>query len=264
MKKIFFIFLIIFSFSFAKNYKLIETNTLKNLKYSTKVIVEFDENQVPSEEKFDKIGSEIIENNPGYKTYFINYYYPKMNINSTNVANTIKRDGEQKTEILLWALEYDPYYSKYVAYNDEGNLYWCGVQTLEKVEENLEEDENEWTPFRVEFTPQIKLDKDLGVKVIIKTNLPEWTMINISIEPNIYSDTFYVNSDGSVETFFINVEDGSYLLSVVSIAEPVQEDENVRKIMGEDGKNMLGKYIKKDIMGSFLEYEKIFKVKRNY
>lgn len=253
MKKIFFMFLILFSVSFTKDYKLIETETVKDLKYSTKVIVNFDEKlSQPTEEVFDKIGSEIIKNNPNYESYFINYYYPRMNIQSVNLASTIKQDGEQKTEVLLWVLSYDEFYSKYVAYDKEGNLYWCGLNCSEIKEEEFIED----TPFDVIFSAKTKTDKDLGTKVIINTNLPEGTLLNVSLYPGNHSEDIYVDSNGIAETTYFNTYNGTYDLSIVSIAESLQENENVRKIFGKDGKNLRGEYIQSDLFGTFLEYDR--------
>lgn len=260
MKKIFFIFLILFSISLAENYKLTETETLKNLKYSTKVIVYFDEKtSQPTEEMFDKIGSEIIKNNPNYESYFINYYYPRMDMESANLASTIKQDGEQKTKVLLWTLSYNEFYSKYVTYDKEGNLYWCGLKCSEMKEEDVIED----TPFDVTFSVKTETDNDLGTKVIINTNLPEWTMLNVSFYPGNFSENVYIDSNGKAETSYFNIYNGSYDLSIVSIVEALQENENVRKILGENGKNLRGEYIQTDEFGTFLEYDKTIKIKRN-
>jgi|GEM_PF-5960375 hypothetical protein len=261
MKKIFFMFLILFSISFAGNYKLIETETVKGLKYSTKVIVDFDEKiSHPTEEEFDKIGSEIIQKNPNYESYFINYYYPGMDMESANLASTIKQDGEQKTEVLLWTLSYDEFYSKYVAYDKEGNLYWCGLKCSEMKEEEVIGD----TPFDVTFSVKIETDNDLGTKVIINTNLPEGTLLNVSLYPGNHSEDIYVDSNGIAETTYFNIYNGTYDLSIVSIAESLQENENVRKIFGKDGKNLRGEYIQTDLFGTFLEYDRTIKLKRNF
>lgn len=262
MKKIFFMFLVIFSVSFAWNYKLIETETVKDLKYSTTAIVNFNEKiSRPSKEVFDKIGTEIIKKNPNYESYFINYYYPGMDMQSASLASTIKQDGEQKTEVLLWTLSYDPFYSKYVDYDDEGNLYWAGLNSTKMKEKAKEDLKNQ---FLVNFSARVKIDRDLGVKVFVTTNLPEGTILNVSLYPGNFSEDISINSEGKAETFYLNTPDGKYYLNIVSIAENLQENEEVRRVFGEDGKNLKGKHIKKDMFGSFLDYKKIIKVKRGF
>lgn len=262
MKKIFFMFLILFSISFAENYKLIETETVKDLKYSTTAIVYFNEKiSRPSKEVFDKIGTEIIKKNPNYESYFINYYYPGMDRQSASLATTIKQDGVQKTEVLLWTLSYDPFYSKYVDYDEEGNLYWAGLNST-KMKEQAKEDLKK--QFYVEFSARVKIDKVLGVKVLVTTNLPEGTILNVSLYPGNFSEDIYIDSEGKAETFYMNTPDGKYYLNIVSLAETLQEYEEVRKVFGENGKNLRGKYIKKDMFGSFLDYKKFVKVKRGF
>ena len=80
MRKIIFIFLILFAFgcSSKQKYKILNEDKFNNIKYSLDIEI----SKEIEEYEIRKIFNDIKDENPGYDLYFISFYLPNMIINS--------------------------------------------------------------------------------------------------------------------------------------------------------------------------------------
>ncbi len=82
------------------------------------------------------------------------------------------------------------------------------------------------------------------VRIIFSTNLPDGMqlMMDLKDSANYWATGKATVYNGSFETTFGNVSTGTYHLTITSPVVEVQP-ENVRAILGENGKNMVGNFV---------------------
>lgn len=94
------------------DFKVIEVTKINTLKYSTDILVEKKDGKFPSELALQKIAQQILENNKGYKNYFVSFSLPNMKGVTGAYATAHNQNGNNpsmKAEILTYMLESTEY-----------------------------------------------------------------------------------------------------------------------------------------------------------
>lgn len=187
-----------------------------------------------------------------YQKYFFTFYLPEMSESGKAYAYLAGNENGVFDDIEMYFDNVNSYkqYQKYIAKDKNGKLM-------------LKKELNGNKNFNVEFSADIEIEKYQGVKVNIKSNLPKGTILSVGFYPSHLSENVVIDEKGEGSSLYFDIGNGKYELSILSIAEFVQEDELVRKIFGRHGKNLKGKYIVNDeISGKGLLYEKEVEIKR--
>ena len=262
MKKILTFFILMKSLTMALDFEILNEKRLKDIKYSVDILVEVEED-LPSREEIGDIANRIIAKNHikenFYNIAFITFYLPNMKINTGAYAVVKYSDVDDTYEVdmLLSNLYYNyEEYRDYLAYNKAGELV-LKSELQEDFSENEEEIIDESKILNVDFSVETKKEEGLGVKVLVKSNLPAGTVLLVDFYPSKINEEITVNENGEAETIYMRGVSGKQNLNVIAPYEFVQESSSVREIFGKNGKYLEGKYIVKDkFWGKTLVYEK--------
>lgn len=264
MKKILIFFILIKSLTMALDFEILNEERLKNIKYSVDILLEVEED-LPSKEEIENIANRIIVRNhikeKFYNIAFITFYLPhmKMNAGAYAVVKYSDVDDTYEVDMLLSNLYYNyEEYRDYLAYNKAGELVLKSELQEEDFYEEEEEIIDESKILNVDFSVEVKKEEGLGVKVLVKSNLPAGTELLVEFSSwKFFYEEILVDENGEAETFYLDVKPGKQTLSIITPYWNVQESSFVREVFGKDGKYLRGKYIIEDELGiKTLVYEK--------
>lgn len=268
MKKILFLLLIIFNYSFSKIVvKEINKEYIPRIKYSVDLSVWKNSKELPSKDELLEIAEEYMDKNKDYERYFITFYLPKMEINKGAFATYIKETKINKEiNYHLDSIYYNKNnmreYGKYLEIDEKGNY------RIKKLEGKTDDLVNKIPKFEDELYIDVSNMLENGkLKIIVNSNLPDGMELGVELSHADYiaQSNIVIDKDGNGESeLFSNnnyrLRSGVYNLEVFSISALVQ-DEKVKKIIGENGENLKGKNIIID-KDSFNPGEKLIKIKK--
>lgn len=251
--------LLMFSFSFSEfKTKVIDEESSYNEKFSQTLIIYPDNGVFPSEEDMSEIVKRIKDENYMYKDYFIHFILPDMIPNSGAYAVSNNSD---KVEILYSIIQNESSYKKYLKKDKNGNFF---MENIKKESSGKTKPFEEGVVFRV--TPIIKKG---FIKFKGKTNLPESMQFYIIVSKGekVYDETnFMIDENGEFETEFLGNEgnrlkNGSYDVEIGSVY--LIEDYGVSEVIGENGENLKGDFVKYDSEAEIkhIEYSKKITIK---
>ena len=232
-----------------KDLKILRKEIIPSMKFSIDLEIPIVNGNFPTALELSNISKEIKKENKNYENYFINYYLPKLKKEGTIYATT---NDSLEVSIAYMDLLLSEY-SKYVKEGTDRNFFLEGNPNL-----NTKRSTKEIPSFEkgvVIITNEYLENGKL--KVELETNLPVGMNIEISLNNKSLGYNGSISAvikEGKTEIgSFSNdgkrLKKGLYYLEIIGVATNFQENAQVKKILGEKGINLKGKYISKEKEG---------------
>ncbi|SKA08701.1 hypothetical protein SAMN02745174_02504 [Cetobacterium ceti] len=252
----------------ANNLKVLEKENIKGIKYSITYQISLDKGVFPGTEIIKSIAENDIKNNPGYERYFIHFLLPGMELNNGAYAIVNVEGNSPIKPVINYFMLNGTKYQQYLKTDKNGNYYLENINTGNSYKVT----ENKTIKPLSEVGAQVNVDYYLEngkLKVILKTNLPTWMKINLTLEnkktgymaqDDGYIDNFKELEGGLFSDRGFRLPKGKYILTVSSPFNNLQE-RSVTDVIGEKGEKMKSKYTKELFGQTTLDFKKTIIVK---